>query len=103
MKFPVTYSKLEQIECLQQMIIVCSIVYYDMDDNLISDYEYDKCCKQLVELQSDCEESKQSKYWYAFHDFDGTTGFDLFSRLNDKHQELLKFMAVMSYNFNHAK
>ena len=94
MKFPEDYTLLEQINYLQRQIIICSIVYYELDDNLVSDYLYDSWCKQLVELHSKCEEVEQSKLWYVYYDFDGSTGFDLFYRLTEEHQEEFKKLAA---------
>lgn len=93
MKFPQDYTLLEQINYLQRQIIICSIVYYELDDNLVSDYVYDSWCKQLVELQAECEEVEQSNLWYVYYDFDGSTGFDLFYRLTDEDKEEFKQLA----------
>jgi hypothetical protein len=47
----------------------------------------------LVKLQAECPEAEQSEMWYAFYDFDGTTGFDLYDSLNDAHKDKIGFMA----------
>lgn len=77
----------EQIEWLQRYILVHSWIYYYGNDSLISDRQYDKKAKELVDMQSGYAKLGQTQYGYVFHDFDGNTGFDLHDRLNDKDKE----------------
>ena len=73
---------------LQRWIIVHSILYYEMSSSIVEDSVFDDNAKQLVRMQAEFpDEAEESEYWYVFYDFDGSTGFDLFSRLNkhDKH------------------
>lgn len=55
-----------------------------MDVSVISDYDYDSISKQLAEMQRATPEStlSETRYWYAFYDFDGNTGFHLSYRLS---------------------
>jgi NAD-dependent DNA ligase len=49
-----------------------------MNENIISDHQFDKFCVDLVQLQDEYpEETKQSVYYKEFVGFDGSTGFDL--------------------------
>ena len=75
-----------KISYLQRRIIVCSIMYYEMNESCISDKQYDDISHQLVQLQSSVSEAewKKSTYYYAMYDFDGSTGFDIPSRLTKK-------------------
>lgn len=83
-KFPSDWDLLTKINYLQRKIILNSIAYYMFDTNFLSDRFYDLICRQLVELQAEYGDiSRDSQYGYAFYDFDGTTGFDLYYRLND--------------------
>lgn len=84
-----------KISYLQRRIIIYSIMYYELNQSCISDKQYDEISKQLVKLQntSDFESLKQSQYYYAMYDFDGTTGFDLPSRLNAKDKDYLYHLA----------
>lgn len=73
---------------LQRWLIVHSILYYEMSSSIVEDRVFDANAKQLVEMQAEFpDEAEESEYWYVFYDFDGSTGFDLFHRLNkhDKH------------------
>lgn len=85
-----------KISYLQRRIIVYSIMYYEMDESCISDKQYDAISQQLVHLQQsvDLEEFKKSRYYYAMYDFDGSTGFNIPSRLVKEDREHLTNIAA---------
>jgi NAD-dependent DNA ligase len=59
-------------------MLVHSYLYYELGQNIISDYNFDYWAKELVDLQAKYpEESKQARYYEEFIDFDGSSGFDL--------------------------
>ena len=72
-------------------------MYYEFDESCVPDNVYDSVSHQLVELQKQAskEEFEKSTYYYAMHDFDGSTGFDIPSRLNKKDREHLQNIAKM--------
>lgn len=84
MKFNNPYwSMALKISALQRYIIVHSYLYYERNENVISDGQFDKEAKQLVKLQNEYpQEAKKSDYWYVFEGFDGSTGFDLYHNLD---------------------
>lgn len=90
--FPVNWSEIDKINNLQRRILLNSIMYYIYDKSYISDYFYDSMCKQLVQLQDEYGDSfvRDSMYGYAFHDFDGSTGYHLFSRLTKYDKDHLR-------------
>lgn len=104
MNFPNPYwSEALKIGGLQRWILVHSIIYYELDSSIVSDQVFDRNARQLVQMQkSNPEEAKRSEYWYAFYDFDGSTGFDLYDRLNasDKQKILntAKYVLVLCGN-----
>lgn len=77
------WSDVTKIGYLQRYIIVHSIIYYELDGNVISDKEFDSTARQLVEMQKqvDCCKLKDTMYYYCMYDFDGSTGFHLYDRL----------------------
>ena len=83
-QFPSDWNLKTKIEFLQRKIILNSIAYYEFDTNFLSDRYYDSICKQLVELCNEYGDISDTMYGYTMRDFDGTTGFDLVYRLNDK-------------------
>lgn len=93
---PIKYwDECTKISYLQRRIIIYSIMYYELNESCIQDYEYNLLSKQLVHIQKsvDVEEFKKSQYYYCMYDFDGTTGFDIYSRLNEHDREYLLQMA----------
>lgn len=88
------WSNKTKISCLQRRVIVYSIMYYEMSENCISDKQFDAIAYQLVDLQKkDPESHKRSQYYYAMYDFDGSTGFDIPSRLTKRDREYLAQIA----------
>lgn len=92
-KFPRCWDKITCINYLQRKIILNCIAYYELNINKLSDKEYDELSKQLVELQKDINISG-TQYGYVMCDFDGTTGFDLYERLNDYDKKYLMSIAI---------
>lgn len=88
------WSDSTKISYLQRRIIVYSIMYYELNESVISDTEYDKISKQLVNMQNEAGGIlKETQYYYCMYDFDGSTGFDLFYRLTKSDREYLLNMA----------
>jgi len=100
-KMPCIYwSDTTKISYLQRRIIVWSIMYYELNESCVPDCDYDSVSHQLVELQKKAskEEFEKSRYYYAMHDFDGSTGFDIPSRLNKKDYQYLKSIAMIVHD-----
>ncbi|MCV4329250.1 hypothetical protein OH542_21375 [Bacillus velezensis] len=71
-------SLIEIISQRRRQILVHSYLYYQLNTNVVSDCQYDKWMKELVELQKKYpDESAKSAYADEFKGFDGSTGFDL--------------------------
>jgi uncharacterized protein YecE (DUF72 family) len=96
MVFTKSFSVLEQIELLQRSILVNSFAYYELNNNILSDFQYDYNARQLEELAKRCpEEFRQSRYYTYFHDFydageHATSGFDLLERVRKKDDQLYR-------------
>lgn len=91
-KFPRCWDKISCVNFLQRKIIINSIAYYELDNPVLSDKQYDELCRQLVSLQKTVDIS-HTQYGYCFQDFDGSTGFDLYGRLNEYDKTYLKHIA----------
>lgn len=85
------WSDCTKISYLQRRILVHSIIYYEMNDSVLSDKDFDAMSQQLVMLQQEAstDEVLRSQYYYVFFDFDGSTGFDLCYRLTVEDREYL--------------
>ena len=66
------------IQRRRHQLLVHSCIYYHLNQNLVSDQQWDSWAKELVELQKKYPKiAERVDYHEAFKDFDGTTGFDL--------------------------
>lgn len=89
MKFRYPFNPVEKIQLLQRSILVNSFAYYELDSNLLSDFQYDANARQLAEFKRDYpDEFKRSRYFEYFKDYCSeddnahyTSGFDLLERL----------------------
>lgn len=102
MKFNRPFNPVEKIQLLQRSILVNSFAYYELDSNILSDFQYDENAKQLAELKKQYpDEFKRSRYYAYFHDYctdvDGahyTSGFDLLERVRKKDPELYRYINI---------
>lgn len=87
-------SPQDKVDFAARYIIVHSIIYYEMDESVISDKKFDKKAQALARLINKYpEEVKNSEYFQVIHDFDGSTGFHLYSRLKKSQRRYLKQIA----------
>jgi len=91
LKPPSDMSEEEYLSFLQRWIIVNSYIYYENDDSIFTDHQYDKVAYFLAQRQSEYKGDIKTatQYGYVFHDFDGTTGFDLYHRLKDEDKNII--------------
>lgn len=75
------------------------MMYYEFNESCVSDAYYDSLSKQLVKLQKETslDEFKRSTYYYAMYDFDGSTGFNIPSRLTKEDREYLSKLVIKIY------
>lgn len=92
-----------RIEYLQRKVILNSIAYYMYDDSRLSDRAYDEMCKQLVELHKEYGDISDTQYGYVMYDFDGSTGFDLYYRLNEHDRDYLTRIACVGLGVRQVK
>ena len=97
--FPRKWDKITCINYLQRKIILNAIAYYELNINMLSDKSYDELSRQLVDMQKDIDISK-TQYGYIFYDFDGSTGFDLYHRLNEHDKKYLMNIALHNANID---
>jgi hypothetical protein len=102
MKFNFRPTPLEKIELIQRSILVNSFAYYELNENVLTDFQYDANAKQLAELKSEYPDEFE-KSWYAayFKDFcsdkEGahyTSGFDLLEQVRKSDQELYRHIWI---------
>ena len=97
MKFPENWTTVDKLNRLQRMILLHSIIYYDMNESVVSDDYYNKLARLLAKktLQyKDKSVFKKTMYWYVFEDYeDGSTGFNLAKKLKRKDYKYLYTLA----------
>lgn len=82
MRFSREFTDKEKIQLLQRSILVDSFAYYELDQNILADYQYDANTRQLLALKESAPEAyKKSRYSRYFDNFESGTGFDLTSRI----------------------
>lgn len=69
----------DEIKRLRKIILVHSVIYYRMNTNIITDFQFDKFAKQLQKLQNQYPNlSKEVKdYYKEFKNWDGCSGYNL--------------------------
>jgi hypothetical protein len=98
MKFHKPFNAVEKIQLLQRWILVQSFAYYELNENVATDFQYDMNARQLSELKKEHpEEFKRSRYYDYFHDYCSaddnvhyTSGFDLLDRVRKADKELYR-------------
>jgi hypothetical protein len=86
----------ELIRRRRLQIMIHSIIYYNMNTNIISDNKWSKWAFELVSLQEKYpKESLIAVYHKEFKGFDGSTGFDIAQNADDwaigTAQDLVKY------------
>lgn len=103
-EFPDGWSLVDKINFLQRKILLNSMMYYEYGKNFLTDFEYDSICGQLVNFQNKFEEQghdiySETRYGYAYYDFNGSTRSHLYRRLNFKDACWLRAMCEVGvYN-----
>lgn len=89
---PINISVQDYIDFLQRFIILHSYIYYELNNNYISDMEYDKKSKELVRYKNEYPDLwKNSMYYKQFgDDYNGATGFTLYHDLDDEQKKIIR-------------
>ena len=67
---------------LERSILVNSLAYYELDNNILSDFQYDANAKQLSGLIEEHPDAfKKSRYKKIFDSYVSSTGYDLPGKL----------------------
>lgn len=106
MKFHQPFTIVERIQLLQRSILVNSFAYYELDSNILSDFQYDDNARQLAELKKQYpDEFTRSRYHGYFYDYctdeEGahyTSGFDLLRKIEISDKELYRHIWIDAVN-----
>ena len=102
MNYNYPFNIVEKIQLLQRWILVHSFAYYELNDNIASDFTYDDNAKQLAGLKEQYpDEFARSRYYEYFKDYcsdvDGTvntSGFDLLERVRVTDKDLYRHIWI---------
>lgn len=100
------WNESTKISYLQRQVIVHSLLYYELNESVISDKDFDDLSRQLVKMQRSASKDnlRNSQYYYCLKDFDGSTGFYINSKLNKKDREqLFQISAIVLRNYKASK
>ena len=65
----------EKIQQRRLQMLIHSCIYYEFNQNFITDCKWDEWARELVKLQNDNPEISEKVVWYdAFKDWDASTG-----------------------------
>ena len=68
---------LAKINQRRRQIMIHSYIYYELNDNIVTDAQWSQWAKELVWLQQEFADiSKEGVYYDQFRKFDASTGFD---------------------------
>ena len=102
------WSTVDKLNRLERLVLLHSIIYYELNESVISDADFNKLARLLarkLEHYQGTKTLKKTMYGYAFTDFDGSTGFDLLYKLKKKDKEYLTElgrMVIGHYQYNHG-
>lgn len=100
------WNESTKISYLQRQVIVHSLLYYELNESVIPDKDFDDLSRQLVKMQRSAskDDLRNSQYYYCLKDFDGSTGFYIKNKLNKKDRErLFKISAIVLWRYKISK
>lgn len=97
MTFPPDWDEVTCVSHMQRKILLCSIAYYEFDESPVDDFTYDRWAHQLADMMQKCTDVDKSRYYYAFYDYNGSTGYFLYSRLTEEDRNQLVRMVQIGF------
>ena len=93
---------------MQRRILVNSVAYYQYEQSPLTESVDGGICRQLVILQEEYNKEggdfvKDSRFGYAFYDFDGSTGFHLYNRLKPSDRYYIDIMGRVKFSDEYNK
>lgn len=98
MKFLNPYlDDVEKINILEHWILLNCYFYYIKGQSRVEDYLYNENAKQLEDfIKSNPDDFKKSRFYSCFKNFDVSTGFDLWYKLdNYEKQNIINLVEML--------
>jgi hypothetical protein len=68
----------EKIQQRRYQMLVHSYIYYQLNDSIVCDSQFDRWAKELVDLTENYpEDALKARFHEEFKSFEGSSGFDL--------------------------
>lgn len=84
------FSTQDKIDFCARWLLIHSILYYDMDKNIVSDADYDNKLKWLCDYsQKHLKEVDNCYYYDLIHNLDPCSGFYMKNYITQEHYEYL--------------
>ena len=103
MNFKPHWDTKTRIELLERWILVQSYAYYELNDNIASDFDYDNNVKQLFELIKNNPDDHYNTRYYSYFD---KSGFELLKKVRKKNKTLYDILyrdAMMALGLKYKK
>lgn len=91
MNFPDNFTITDQIQSLQRWILVQSFIYYELNENIATDHQYDNNVNLLFTIRKLYpREYAESRYNVIFENYEEgcTSGFELLEKVRKLDPEL---------------
>lgn len=89
----------DRIKQLRLSLLVHSVIYYELNDNIITDVEWSKRAMELVGLSAKYPEiAENTPLAEMYKGFDGSTGFDLAAKADDAARGKAKYLLMNRRN-----
>lgn len=85
---------------MERWILVHSYVYYQLNENIPTDFDYDMTVNQLFELMADDPEAfHRSRYYHIFENYEPgcTSGFELLEKVKRSDEMLYRHLGIDAY------
>lgn len=97
MNFPENFTIKDQIQALQRWILVQSFIYYELNENIATDHQYDNNVNLLFSVKKMYpREYADSRYAEIFANYEEgcTSGFELIERMQKLDPELYRHVHI---------
>jgi NAD-dependent DNA ligase len=88
---------IKELERRQRQLIVHSFIYYELDDSIWTDNQYDGLALVLEE-QKKLDIWKESKFYSIFKDWDSSTGISLVTKEDYQYYQHFRSLAIQLTN-----
>lgn len=86
-QFPSHFTLKDKVDFLQRRILLNSVAERELGINFLGDDYRKEMVQQLIDLQENYPEAANTRYGYAFKDFNVKDYYGLYLKLNDYDKE----------------